>query len=809
MPSMRLQPTNPRPLNKVENLEFSTRDIPTPSTELYKKALIRQVESLIDRMRWKYIFALKKDEEYDPDKTLTLCDSEDEASVEMSPASLGLKTFKKPGKTTSTHLNNFESDVIAAISSIKSRSLPPKQEKFDKEIKKSIKEACPPGQVMVFGDKSTNKYNLGVKEWREIISQLLKSNYKKVNLDRLITLNQNELATAEALNLDEFLPPILVSRAYFTIKDHKEDFERMIPNEHCRLINPTKSHLGKVVNFRVKHILSQIKPKNPLRTVFTNTQDAINWLRNIKQNVEDRGETRLGTTIDITNYYPNIKFSLIEQALSWAGLSATFPADTLSIIKQASIGLLFDGEQLWERIGEFEITQGGYHSASLADLTSAYINFKLDEEISKESSFDRFQWGLYKDDIVMHWEGRSMRTRENFVKKVCSVIKGLGFNVKTSLWQVKAEFLDISMDFTYLENDAYMKPNNTLLYVNANSNHHPKILKNLPSNIIGRVINITSRDEKIKEAIAPYQKALKESNYTKIEEVTGKLLAIRDSGQGVSTAGVRKKAKRPIIWFTPPFNGLYHGIGLTDLINKHFIHGIKDNNGILTRRLFNPRTVRASASNAPNLERIIKANNARNLKIPGKKEPNWEVFSSEEAKAADCSCRGDCPLGGNCHRKNCIYLATITTKDSTKPSDPPTTVHYIGSTVDFKERHAQHTHTMKSTANTSSTLSSFIHGLKDCEESTVKWSILEEDLQTFNGKYCDLCDSEKYHLIHSKKNLINKRSEIANKCKHRTTGPFHLPNWEMGKIAAIRDKDRLRMRRGRLKKAALMKERKS
>ena len=645
-----------------------------------------------------------------------------------------------------------------------------------------------------------------VQQWRELVSQMLKSGYRKVNLDRLITLNQNELATAQALNLDEFLPPILVSRAYFTIKDHKIDFERLIPSEHCRLINPTKSYLGKVVNFRVKQILSQIKPKNPTRTVFTNTQDAMDWLKQIKLK-GGGGEMRLGTTLDIKNYYPSIKFNLVEQALSWAATqSATFPEDTLSIIKQASIGLLFDGEQLWERVGEFEITQGGYHSASLADLTSAYINFKLDEEISQDSSFERFQWGIYKDDIVMNSEGRSMRVRENFLKKVCSVIKGLGFNVKTTAWQAKTEFLDLTMDFTCLENDAYTKPNNTLRYVNANSNHHPQILKNLPTNILGRVINITSRDEKIKEAIVPYQKALKEANYTKIEKVTEKLLHVRASEQGKTKSPPKKSAKRPIIWFTPPYNGLFHGIGLTDLINKHFTHGIKDNNGILTRRLFNPRTVRASASNAPNLEKIIKANNTRNLKIPGKKSTNWEVFTSGEEKAANCSCRGECPLEGNCHRQNCVYLATITTNNSSKPSEPATTVHYIGSTVDFKERHAQHSHTMKSTATNSSTLSSYIHGLKEGESATVKWSILEEDLGTFNGKFCDLCDTEKYHLIHSKKNLINKRSEIANKCKHRLNGPFHLPNWEMSKIDAARKKDRLRMRRGRLKKAAVKEE---
>ena len=766
--------------------------------------MIRQAESLIDRMRWKYFFAQKRDEELDLDKTVVEINEEEEEELETDAIGLSklrLKSFKKPGKSSSVHLNNFETDLISAITNLKGRNLPPKQAVFDREIKKSIKEACPKGNIILFGDKSTNKYTIGTDQWKEILNQLLMAGYRKINHDRLITLNQLELETAQKLELEAFLPPILISPAYFTLKDHKPDFLRLIPSEHCRLINPSKSYLGKIVNFRVKEILKKLKPLNQQRTVFTNTSDAIDWLKRIKSNRSGREEERLGTTLDIKSYYPNIKAELIEKALAWAATSVSIPEDTLPLIKQASIGLLYDGHQLWERLGGFEITQGGFHSAALADLTSAYINFMIGEAANKESGFERFQWGIFKDDLILYWEGRSMRQREKFLKMVCSVIKSLGFSVKVNLWLPKAEFLDVEMDFGELENDAYMKPNNTPLYVNANSNHHPKILKNLPANILGRVINITSRESNINTALKPYQEALVKANHRKIKEISEQLINVRKSGQDKTVK--KSKAKRQVIWFTPPYNGRFHGIGLTELINKHFVHGIKDNNGIYTRRLFNPRTVRASASNAPNLEKIIKAHNARNLASPGKRSPNWEIFSSGEEKAANCSCRQECPLNGNCHRKNCVYMATISTTDTDQPEQQPTTTHYIGSTIDFKERVTAHLNSIKKPATTNkTTLSSFIHGLKESEKATVKWEIIEEDLETFNGRYCNLCDTEKYHLISSPKNLINKRHEISNGCKHRSTGPFYLPNWEMPKIAAMREKDRLRMRRGRLKVAA-------
>ena len=39
-----------------------------------------------------------------------------------------------------------------------------------------------------------------------------------------------------------------------------------------------------------------------------------------------------------------------------------------------------------------------------------------------------------------------------------------------------------------------------------------------------------------------------------------------------------------------------------------------------------------------------------------------------------------------------------------------------------------------------------------------------------------LCLKEKYHIIFSKKNLLNKRNELVTKCRHKNK--FYLANYE-------------------------------
>ena len=56
------------------------------------------------------------------------------------------------------------------------------------------------------------------------------------------------------------------------------------------------------------------------------------------------------------------------------------------------------------------------------------------------------------------------------------------------------DFLDVTLDLERDTFSPYMKPNNTLLYVNVSSTHPPNILKNIPESVNKR-LNLLSKAE--------------------------------------------------------------------------------------------------------------------------------------------------------------------------------------------------------------------------------------------------------------------------------------------------------------------------
>jgi hypothetical protein len=113
---------------------------------------------------------------------------------------------------------------------------------------------------------------------------------------------------------------------------------------------------------------------------------------------------------------------------------------------------------------------------------------------------------------------------------------------------------------------------------------------------------------------------------------------------------------------------------------------------------------------------------------------------------------------------NIIYKATVTTND---------TKHYIGMTATtFKERYANRTSSFghKKVSNKTE-LSKHIWKLKENNQDyTIKWSTLKHAISyTGESKRCNLCLEEKFCILKdiNKDNLLNKRSEIFGKCRHK------------------------------------------
>ena len=81
----------------------------------------------------------------------------------------------------------------------------------------------------------------------------------------------------------------------------------------------------------------------------------------------------------------------------------------------------------------------------------------------------------------------------------------------------------------------------------------------------------------------------------------------------------------------------------------------------------------------------------------------------------------------------------------------------------------QHKNSFKHENKANSTeLSKYVWELKKKGTTPIiSWEIIDHARPYNNGsKVCHLCSTEKFHIITSKRNLLNKRTELVSTCRH-------------------------------------------
>merc|ERR1711974_257728 len=94
-------------------------------------------------------------------------------------------------------------------------------------------------------------------------------------------------------------------------------------------------------------------------------------------------------------------------------------------------------------------------------------------------------------------------------KKVAKLLKSMDLTLTFKVNITDTDFLDINLDLKTDIFKPYMKPNDTPLYINTQSNHPPHIFRNLPAGICHRIATNSSNEEVFKNVEAPYIDALK------------------------------------------------------------------------------------------------------------------------------------------------------------------------------------------------------------------------------------------------------------------------------------------------------------
>ena len=136
-------------------------------------------------------------------------------------------------------------------------------------------------------------------------------------------INQKAKNITAKLGIDERVYAITEKEAFFTMKDHKDNFNNQ---PKCRLINPTKSNLGKISKIMLENINGSIKEQLKVNQ-WRNTIDVLKWFNTLP----DRKSLTF-ICFDIVQFYPSITQELLGKALKFASNYCNITADDEHII---------------------------------------------------------------------------------------------------------------------------------------------------------------------------------------------------------------------------------------------------------------------------------------------------------------------------------------------------------------------------------------------------------------------------------------------------------------------------------------------
>ena len=573
-----------------------------------------------------------------------------------------------------------------------------------------------------------------------------KASYKKLLLDNVTAhyklaeegkeneINNKAKSITENLEICDRIEPIAKKQAYITLKDHKKEFPNVIK---CRLINPTKSNIGKISKQILQSINGKLRNELKLKQ-WRSTNETLTWFKNLI----DKDQLQF-IQLDIVDFYPSINEELFNKAIKFAEKYITITDQDKDILQNARQSLLYHDNRSWhKKTGLFDVTMGSYDGCELCELVGLLIIHTVREK------FPNINFGLYRDDGLGAHKKLTKSQLNRIEKSLHATFKSLGLAITVETSKHTVDFLDVTLNLQNNTFSPYRKENDTPLYIHRESNHPPHIAKQLPISINKRLNDISCNKEVFDNAKDDYEKALKESklkNRLKFENQTQR------------KKRPRKRKNNKQIWFTPPFCAQLStklGREFLNLIDKHFpitntLH-----------KIFNRRTIKLSFSVSKNMETIIQDHNKRILS------------EKPQTKNKLCNCRDkdNCPVQNKCQEEKVIYKAIVTTNDNTE-------AEYIGcTTTTFKERYANHKKSISHERYQHETaLSTFIWANNLQQDPKIKWEIVAKSSTYQPGnKTCQICVLEKFYIIEGmrNKNSLNKKTDVGNKCIHRRNATF-------------------------------------
>ena len=150
-------------------------------------------------------------------------------------------------------LSGFEKDVYHLISNIEFSH---KGNNFQRRIKKDIKAIQSKDKVIIEAEKTRNLYALEANDYKKLLRDNVTKDYKKINGAVESEINKISKNIAQKLHVYGKMELFQKKQPFITLKDHKENFEN---NPKCRLINPSKTDIGKIAKQILEPYVSKIR----------------------------------------------------------------------------------------------------------------------------------------------------------------------------------------------------------------------------------------------------------------------------------------------------------------------------------------------------------------------------------------------------------------------------------------------------------------------------------------------------------------------------------------------------------------------
>ena len=448
------------------------------------------------------------------------------------------------------------------------------------KLSNDIKEVKTSKYIWVRSDKSKNIYKIKPSKYQEILKSQITNNYKIDYNNTIEQIDKDTSKFASRLQIEERLGKFKKKEAYILFKDPKPNFENKLP---ARLINPSKTELGRMSKCIIQNIVNSVKKPNHCN-LWENSYETIEWFRGIKNKSK-------GTFIqfDIIDFYPSITKNLLIDSINYARKYIDITNEQYEIILACRKTVIKNNDSTWVKNGleNFDVPMGGYDSSQIADLVGLYISNMLTRIISPQQS------GLYHDEGLLYIPNSNGPLSSSIQKRIIRAFKFLGFRIEISSNIKIVNFLDVTLDLSNNSNKPFIKTNQNPSYINVNSNHPKNIIKQIPKAVNLRIGKLSANEKIFKESSKRYIDALKNSGFKEDfrylkEDITNEITKENNTYDQKN-----KNRKRKIIWFNPPFCKLANidvGKYFLRLIDKHF----KQDN--ILHKIFNRKTLKISYS---------------------------------------------------------------------------------------------------------------------------------------------------------------------------------------------------------------------